>query len=95
MVGSLGIFISSKQSISPYKVLLIFLKFSKAGPCLTLAILSKTEPWQIQTQPLYGPRYGIGIQPKWVHIAETHKILEFKSLFKFTGLVGSNKLQAG
>lgn len=70
---------------------MIALKFSKAGPYLTLANLSNTEPWQIQTQPEYGPKYGIGIHPKWVQIALATKTSVLTSLFKLTGLPGSNK----
>ena len=52
-------------------------RFAVAGPCLTRPNLSYTEPWHRQTHPLYAPKYGTGMQPKCVQIAEQHKTEEF------------------
>jgi hypothetical protein len=70
-------------------------KFNYNIPCLTLPYLSKVDPWHKQTHPLYAPKYGTGMQPKWVHEAEQTKILVFPDGVNTTSPSGSISVDLG
>lgn len=49
----------------------------------------------MHTHPLYAPKYGIGMQPKWVQTAEHTKTCVFPAGLKITYFPLSRIVSAG